>query len=162
TVTAVYGGDDSYQSSTSAPVMVTINYYPINVPLTSSAAQAAAGQPVTFASAGLSFSANGTVTFYDRGTALGSAHPQWDGSTLTAALTTSVLAVGSHSITAVYDDGHSRGTSAPLTETVTATPPTAPANLGRVASALTHSFEFYANFITAAYQRYLGRTTNAM
>jgi hypothetical protein len=37
-------------------------------------------------------------------------------------------------------------------------PPAPPANLTAVASALTHSAESYSDFITAAYQRYLGRT----
>jgi hypothetical protein len=36
-----------------------------------------------------------------------------------------------------------------------------PANLLPVASALSHSAESYANFVTAAYQRYLGRLPDA-
>jgi hypothetical protein len=36
-----------------------------------------------------------------------------------------------------------------------------PANLGVVANALTHSDEYYANFLTKAYKNYLGRTPDA-
>jgi hypothetical protein len=38
---------------------------------------------------------------------------------------------------------------------------TVPANMGVVASALTHSDEYYSDFVAAAYQKYLGRTASS-
>jgi len=109
-----------------------------------------------------------------------------------ATFTTSTLVVGTHSITATYggDDGHTGSTSLALSETVMAplppplpppvitptnpsppvgTPPGTPANPGSgqaarltVANDLTHSAQYYGDFVTAAYQKCLGRTPDSM
>jgi hypothetical protein len=69
--------------------------------------------------------------------------------------------VGNHTITAVYGGTSAfQGGSASLTETV-AQPTPPPASLPGVAGALTHSYEFYNDFVIAAYQRYLGRAPAA-
>jgi V8-like Glu-specific endopeptidase len=105
----------------------------------------------------------GTVTFYDGGTMLGQvglsadtlagfAYANWN---------TSSLSVGTHILAAVYSgDGNFQGSTGSASVSVTAPPPP-PATLPSVANALTHSFEAYADFIAAAYQKYLGRAAAA-
>ncbi len=162
TISAVYGGDGTFQGSTSAGVTETI--YPgsqlVSITLNSSATSIQAGQSVTFTeTVNGSPRPTGTVTFYDGGTVLGTAdlfiaYSGWP----TASFTTSALSVGTHNnIWTLYsgDNTYWRHPSGSLTVNVTVPPP--PAHLAGVASALTHSTESYGDFITAAYQRYLGR-----
>jgi sugar lactone lactonase YvrE len=90
------------------------------VALTSSGSAAFAGQPVTFnvavtaANGGM---ATGTVTFYDGGTQIGSMQTLTNNA---AAVTTTTLALGTHSITAVYsgDATYAGSTSAAITELI--------------------------------------------
>ncbi len=88
--------------------------------LTSSASTAQAGQSVTFTAtvtSGTAGSITGTVTFMDGTTTLGTGTV---GSNGQATFTTSSLAVGSHSITAVYsgNTSYAGSTSSALTETI--------------------------------------------
>ena len=131
TVTAV----DSFTNGTvtSPPTQVTVAKAAITITLASSANPSAPGQPVTF-SATLHAGASGLVTFLDGTTVLGTGTINAGG---VATFTTSVLASGSHPITASYagDSSYSAATSAVLTEvidripTVTTIAASAPAQL---------------------------------
>jgi hypothetical protein len=59
----------------------------------------------------------------------------------------------------ISDKGGSTVTATSTAHVARASSP--PANLRDVANALTHSREYYANIVTATYQRYLGRTPEA-
>ena len=78
------------------------------------------GSAVTFtATVSASSTPSGSVTFYDGATAIGTGTLNASG---VATLTTSALAIGSHSITASYtgSSSHAGSTSSPVTETVSA------------------------------------------
>jgi hypothetical protein len=116
-ITAVYSGNTDYNGSTSPPLTQTVNKAAASVTLTSSLNPSPYGVSVTFTATVTPSAATGTVTFDDGTTVLGTA-------TLSggiAQLTTMALAVGSHSITAVYsgDSNYLGSTSPPLTQTVT-------------------------------------------
>ena len=115
-ITAVYSGDGNDASSTSAALSQTVNKIVSSVALASSVNPSTFGQPVTFTAAVSPASATGSVQFLDGPTALGTATV--GGGVAGLALTT--LAVGSHSITAVYsgDTNDSASTSAVLSQTV--------------------------------------------
>jgi uncharacterized protein YjdB len=132
-IKASYGGDANDNSSTSSTLTQKVEQ-PSTTALTSSTNPAPYGAPVTFTATVLPAAATGTVTFNDGGTAL---------ATVTigsgpVVYTTSSLAVGSHSITAVYSGNttYAGSTSPILTQkvlTVTAisvTPPTASLPVG--------------------------------
>jgi hypothetical protein len=88
--------------------------------LTSSAVKVASGQPVTLtaAVAGNGTAPTGSVTFLDGSTSLGS---QSLGASASASLTTSALALGTHTITATYagDKKHDPATASPVYEAIT-------------------------------------------
>jgi Bacterial Ig-like domain (group 3)/Divergent InlB B-repeat domain len=116
-ITAVYGGDGSYQGSTSSVYTQTINKANSSITLVSALNPSNSGQSVTFTAtvspAGIT---GGTVTFYDGTTALGV------GALVsgTASYSISSLSGGSHGITAVYggNSSYNGSTSASLTQTV--------------------------------------------
>ena len=120
-ITVVYSGDSNYSPSTSAALSQTVNQDATTTKVTSSSNPSVYGQSVTFtatvsaASPG-SGSPTGTVTFYDGATSLGSG--TLDGTTNT--LSTTFVAVGAQSITAVYsgDPNFTTSTSTALTQTV--------------------------------------------
>ncbi len=118
-MTAVYNGDGSYGSSTSAPLTQIVNQNTSNVTLASSVNPSAVGQSVTFTATvtGSGGIATGTVTFKDGATTLGTGTLNGGGQ---ATFATSSLTAGSHPITAAYggDSNFAAGTSAPLTQTV--------------------------------------------
>jgi hypothetical protein len=120
-LTAVYGGDSNFGSSTSNHVSQAVSGTATTTTLSASTLSPGSGQPVTF-TAQVSSSASppvptGTVTFSDGGAALGSAALD---STGKAALTTSTLADGVHVVTAAYggDSTYPPSTSSPVTVTV--------------------------------------------
>ena len=116
-LTAVYSGDSTYASSTSAGVSQTVNPLATTTVLTSSQNPSAAGQPVTLTATVTPSSATGTVNFFDGSTTVGSA-------TLVsgvASFTTSSLTAGQHSLTATYAGGASYQTSSSSTVTQTVT-----------------------------------------
>ncbi|HWB13101.1 MAG TPA: Ig-like domain repeat protein [Pirellulales bacterium] len=108
--------------NTNSVVLVAAN---TSTTLTPSANPAAVNQPVTFTATvgpapGASGTPTGTVNFYDGATLLGSASLSTVGSAQQATFTTSTLAVGTHSIKAVYqgDASFNGSTSATVSEQV--------------------------------------------
>ena len=120
-ITAVYGGNSFYNSSTSNLLIQAVNQNTTTTSVTSSANPSNLGELVTFTASVVAGSGvpTGTVTFKDGATTLGTG--TLNGSAQ-ATFTTSSLALGSHSITAVYGgDTNDLGSTSPvLTQTVTA------------------------------------------
>jgi len=116
-ITASYGGDSTFSSSTSSALLYTVNLAAPETILTSSVNPSTFGQVVTFTATVSPTTATGTVTFYDGASSLGSGTL----SSGTASYSTSSLIVGNHPITATYEgDSNVEGsTSSPLTQTVT-------------------------------------------
>src|SRR5262249_30966324 len=115
-ITAQYGGDGPFTSSSSSALSQTVVKASTTTVLTSSRNPSNRGQAVTFTASVSPSIATGSVRFFDGGILLGSGSV----TSGTAALTTSTLSVGSHSITAQYsgDTNYNASTSAVLTETV--------------------------------------------
>jgi Bacterial Ig-like domain (group 3) len=123
-ITAVYGGDANNAGSTSTVLSQVITAITTTTALTANPNPAAYGAPVTFTatvSTTGSIKPTGTVTFNDGTTALGMG--TLNGSQVATYTTTSTqLAVGANSITAVYagDANNNGSTSSILTENVNA------------------------------------------
>ena len=139
-ITAAYGGDASFNPSTSAALSQTVNQAATATTLASSQNPSVFGQSVTF-TATVSVTApgagtpSGTVTFRDGTTVLGTG-------TLSggmAIFTTSTLAVGLHSITAAYDGDLSFLGSTSLALTQVVNPPAAQDTTTAVASSVNPS-----------------------
>jgi hypothetical protein len=118
-LTAVYGGSVSFFGSTSAVLNQTVSKAGTSVALASSANPSTVGQAVTFTAtvtAATSGTPTGTVTFKDGTTKLGTGKLAGGKATFT----TSTLAHGSHSITAVYGGSanYNGSTSAALIQMV--------------------------------------------
>jgi hypothetical protein len=120
-ITAVYGGDANFTTSTSPSLTQTVDQDATAVKLTSSKNPSVYGQSVTFtatvrASSPGSGTPTGSVTFYDGATALATMNL----SDATATYTTSSLSVGAHAITAVYsgDGNFETSTSAAVNQGV--------------------------------------------
>jgi hypothetical protein len=120
-ITAQYSGDIDNLAATSAPLnqgITTAAKATPSIALTSSANPALVSAPVTFTASVTSTAGTppGSVTFFDGTTQLGSATV----SAGAATYSTSTLALGTHTITAVYsgDSNFASVTSAPLTETI--------------------------------------------
>jgi hypothetical protein len=123
TITAVYGGDATFGASSSLGVSQTVNQGATTSVLVASPNPSGGGLSVTFTAtvAAVSPAAGtptGTVNFLDGATSLGPGTLAGG----TAMLSTSGLAIGAHSITAVYggDANFTGSTSSPLTQTVLA------------------------------------------
>ena len=121
-ITAVYSGDSTFETSTSSILSQTVNKDGTTATVTSSAPTAVVGQRVVLTAAVTANSPGsgkptGTVTFYQGTTFLGQGTLNSSGN---ASLAISSLPLGSDSITATYaGDGHYLGTtSAPFTETI--------------------------------------------
>lgn len=116
-ITAAYGGDSTSAGSTSNTVTQVISQANSSVTVTSSAASAPFGQPVTFTAAVLPGSATGSVKFMEGTATLGT-------EAVGTPLQDSTLAVGTHSITGVYsgDTNFSTSTSPAVTQTITQRP----------------------------------------
>jgi len=128
-ITAAYGGDSNFSSSTSTVLTQTVSSLTASATaLLSSVNPAGSGQPVTFtatvsSNGSLRTTPTGSVTFYDGTTALGMGTLNGSG---VATFTTSSLSSASHTITAAYggDTNYSASTSGPVIEVVTGgTPP---------------------------------------
>ena len=117
-ISATYGGDSKFAVSNSNVVPVVI-VAPTTIAVTSSINPGGFGHVVTF-TAGVSSSAGGVptgaVTFFDGQTAIGSASLAAGAATIS----TSVLGIGVHSITAQLTpgSGFATSTSAPFAETI--------------------------------------------
>jgi sugar lactone lactonase YvrE len=118
-IVASFGGSANYSASTSAPVAETIVAATTTTALISSVSPSIAGMPVTLTATvtGNGGIATGTVTFMDGATSLGSGTLNAKG---VATIAASALAVGTHTLTAVYggDAKDTGSTSAPLTQVV--------------------------------------------
>jgi hypothetical protein len=119
-VTASYSGDTNYLPSTSASLNQTVNQASTTLTLTSSVNPSGLDQPVTFTAMIVpqyGGQASGTVTFKDGSTVLGSGPVSGNA----ASLTTSGLAMGTHSITAIYsgDSNFTGSTSNTVSQVVT-------------------------------------------
>lgn len=120
-ITAVYSGDTSFATSTSSTLTQGVNKASTLTGLNSSANPSLVGQSVTFTatvsvvSPG-SGTPTGSITFKDGATTLGTGML----SGYTATFTISSLALGSHSVTAIYggDTNFDTSTSAILTQVV--------------------------------------------
>jgi len=128
-ITASFGGDSNYSSSTSSVLAQVINKIPTVITITEST-------PAQLIKTGITFTANvtapspnatGTVTFLDGTTVLGTASLTSNGgvavslsTNANAALLTSNLAMGAHQIVAVYsgDSTFAPSTSAPANDNV--------------------------------------------
>jgi Bacterial Ig-like domain (group 3)/FG-GAP-like repeat len=122
-ITASTPGDANNNPAISPPASVTVVKTAPTVTVTSSLNPSTVGQAVTFTATAPS-GATGTITFLDGATILGTG-------TLTnaqAALTTSTLIVGSHTITVTYsgDSSNNVATSVPLTQIVNKATPVIP------------------------------------
>lgn len=110
-ITAVYGGDTTYNTSTSAALSQIVNRATTTTNLTSSAG----GQPVTpgtlvtFTATLNPAAATGTVTFSDNGVAFPSGTVALAAGS--AAFGTTTLSAGAHNITAVYNGDTNYATS---------------------------------------------------
>src|SRR6185369_9679798 len=115
-LTAVYSGDASFTGSTSAAHSHTVNAASSSTAVTSSPNPSVVGEGVTVTATVTPASATGSVEFFDGATSLGSS-PVSGG---TASVNTSALAVGGHTLTAVYsgDASYSGSTSPAHTHTV--------------------------------------------
>ncbi len=128
-ITAAYGGNSTFAASTSAATVVTVTAPALaatTTTLTASATSVTSGTSVTFnatvAPASGTGTPTGTVTFMEGTTTLGTG-------TLAggmASYSTTSLAVGANSVTAVYggDSNYAGSTSTAVTVTVTAVTPT--------------------------------------
>jgi autotransporter-associated beta strand protein len=121
-ITVVYSGDTNFTTSTSSTLTQVVNQDSTTSAVASSANPSVFGQSVTFtatvtSNAPGSGTPTGTVTFLDGSTTLGIGTLNGSGQTT---LTTSALAVGSHSITVVYsgDADFTTSTSSTLTQVV--------------------------------------------
>src|SRR5438477_2682326 len=118
-ITAVYGGDASFASSTSPVLMQTVNKAASSTSVVSSNNPSNLGAAVTFTATVTSSATSiptGTVTFQDATTTLGTGTLSGG----TATFTTSGLGTGTHSITGIYGgDANFTGSTSPiLTQTV--------------------------------------------
>jgi Bacterial Ig-like domain (group 3) len=113
---AAYPGDGNYDPSSSSTVNVTV----ASILLTSSPNPSTYGQTVTFV-ATVPSGEQGTVTFKDGGTTLGTMN--LSGST--ASFTSSTLTAGSHDVAATYngDSSHAAATSPIVTQVVNTVTP---------------------------------------
>jgi hypothetical protein len=126
-ITAQYSGDVNYLASTSTAFAQVVNQSTASTVVKSSANPAGIGATVTFAATvastvtGDTLVPTGSVTFLDGSTKLGSATLNSSGQ---ASLSTSSLAIGTHSITAQYggDTNFDASTSSALSQVITAQP----------------------------------------
>jgi hypothetical protein len=119
TITAMYGGDSTFMSSTSVLTQV-VNQAPSSVTATSLANPSTYRQTMTFAATVVASTLwggtpTGTVTFKDGTTVLGTATLSGGGTYFM----TSTLGAGDHAITAVYGGDSNFSGSASLTTTQT-------------------------------------------
>ena len=122
-ITAVYSGDGSNSTSTSPILNETVSLAPTATAVLSSADHATFGQPVTFTAVVTGDRPTGAVQFLDGATSLASPVALTGN---VASLTASTLALGTHTITAVYkgDAFNSGSTSPVLSEFVSTNAPT--------------------------------------
>ncbi len=151
-ITAVYGGDGNFNTSTSSALSQTVNAANTTTAVGSSANPSVSGQPVTFtatvtATAPGSGTPTGTITFKDGATTIGTG--ALSGGSATFA--TNYANAGSHSITAVYGGStdFNTSTSSALTQAVNAANTTTAVTSGTNPSVSGQSVTFTAT-VTAS------------
>jgi hypothetical protein len=140
TITAVYVGDANSSPSTSPAIIESLKQS-TTLTLATSASPVSAGTAITFTATAIGASAvpTGAVIFQDGGTAIGTGTINGSG---VATFTTSSLAAGPHTISAVYngDTGSLPASPATISETVqapTATTLASSANPSSIGAAIT-------------------------
>ncbi|HEX4321243.1 MAG TPA: Ig-like domain-containing protein, partial [Acidobacteriaceae bacterium] len=122
-ITAQYAGDANYLASTSNAVSVSVGMLATTTSIAASPSPANLGASITLTAAIMPATGSGIptglVTFSDGSTSLGAATVDGTG---TASFSTSTLAAGAHSITAVYsgDADYTASTSTALALTINA------------------------------------------
>ncbi len=118
-ITAVYGGNLSVTGATSAAVAQTVKSTAA-VGIATNAPNPVPGQNITFTASITPSTATDSVQFLDNGSVIGASALASGAATFS----TSTLALGSHSVTAVYggDSNVTGGTSAALVFSIKATP----------------------------------------
>jgi len=124
-ITAVYSGDGNYNGSTSSVYQQVVNLTPSSVTIASSIDPSTVGSAVTFTAVVTPSNATGVVTFYDGSNSIGCVGVNNYGSagcstsnSSTATLTTSALAVGTHTILASFYNANYTLGQATLTQYV--------------------------------------------
>ena len=122
TVTASYGGDSSYATS-SGSTSVSVTQVSTTTTVSAGSSSVNYGSNETLTATVSPSTASGTVTFYNGTTSLGTATLSSGTATLTLAATTANnYAVGSNSITAIYAGSTYYATSTSSSTTVTVVP----------------------------------------
>ena len=145
-ITAVYGGDTNYATSTSSIVSQTVNQAGTTTSLASSTSTSTYGTSVAL-TATVTSGATGTVTFLDGTTTLGTGTI----SGTTATFSTVAVKAGTHSITAVYggDANYTGSTSSAVGLTVNPTALTVTANpISKVYDGTTAAYVTYSGWLT--------------
>jgi hypothetical protein len=137
TITASYGGDTNYNTSTSSGVAHTVNVASTTTGLTSSANPSVVGQSVTFTATVAPIPTVGdTVTFLDGASLIGTGTTNASG---VATLITSTLSLAGspHSITAVFagDASYSTSTSTAVSQVVNKAATTTTVSTGTLGTA---------------------------
>ena len=147
-ITAVYGGDGNFTTSTSSTLTQTVNAAGTTTSLASNANPSVFGQSVTLTATVTPSAATGTVTFKDGATTLGTGTLSGGNATFS----TSALTVAGHSLTAVYggDASYGTSTSSTLTQTVNQASTTTAVVSGTNPSVFGQSVTFTATVAAAA------------
>jgi hypothetical protein len=160
-ITAVYGGDANFTTSTSAVLAQTVNKANTTTALSSMPNPSTYGQSVTFTATVTPSTAAGSVTFTVDGTAQGPVGMSGG----SASFATANLTAGSHSITASYngDSNYSTSSSSTDTQTVnkagTTTTLTSSANPSTTGQSVTFTATVSAPAATGTVTFYDGVTT---
>jgi hypothetical protein len=159
TITATYAGDTNFTGSTSDPLTQTVNAsQPViaatNTAVASSANPSVTGQSISFAAAVVSANGvgtpTGTVQFLIDGANFGNPVAPANGSATSASI--SNLAIGGHTISAVYsgDTAFSASAAASITQTVNAAASTTSLGSSLNPSIATQSVTFTAKVTVSA------------
>ncbi len=151
-IVAAYSGDAANAGSSSATLSQVVNRTATTTTVQTSPNPSIVGGAVTFSALVAGNAPTGTVAFTDGGTPIascGTAGLTGSGTTRGATCTSSALAVGSHSIAAVYsgDAGNAASSSAATTQTVSAAPTTAAVSSSANPAAPGTSVTFTANVV---------------
>lgn len=153
-IKAVYGGDSNNATATSSTITVTAGKATPAISVSSSTASPAAAQSVTLtATLSGGSSPTGTVTFKDGATVLGTGTV----SASVATLATSALAMGTHSVTAVYagDSNNAGATSSAIILSVGRSDPTSNATVrGLTSSQVSSAIQFGQTQIANIFVRF--------
>jgi hypothetical protein len=160
-IEAIYEGDSTYATSTSSTISVVVSASSSSataITLSVSPTTVTAGTGVALAAIVTPVSSTGTVTFYDGSTEIGTASLV-SGSAV-AALTTTSLAVGSHTITAQYSTLTSSSTAVTVTTATTSGSFTSDASCGYTADGATGAEVLSSGTLSTSGQSYSTSTAD--